>query len=259
MAIKDDAAFSDLKPYLKMTVAPNGVTVGDLNFVVAQTQWSTTLITPGPAGNQLPADINVDLFQAARGDVGQGFSTALTRAQTSWQDTGGRLPANQVFIATSCGFQIFKRAPVGGSDPTSTTANVAEVLLPKLSAVNAIGRSLSWQVTIGDGITRNYGSIIDFAGYGAQYGLVNTPDVTAAAPVVGYSVGAMLGEPDCKGRKLRIPLVFPPNISVRIKVRGGNAFAVEDVTVAGQDTLATTERLAVRQFLHGYLCTMPVG
>lgn len=253
MAIKDDSAFEELKPYLRMTVAPNGVTIGDLNFVVAQTQWSTALQSI-LVDNQVPADVNLDLFQAARGDVGQGFTTALTRSQTSWQDTAGRLPANQVFIATSCGFQIFRRSTA------STTATATEVLLPKLSATNAIGRNLSWQVTIGDGITRSYGSLIDFAGYGAQYGVPNTPDVTAAAPVVGFSVGAMLGEPDCKGRKLRIPLVFPPNISVRIKVRGGNAFAVDDVSVAGQNTLtATTTFLAVRQFLHGYLCTMPVG
>jgi hypothetical protein len=245
MAIKDDAAFADLKPYLKMTVAPNGVTVGDLNFVVAQTQWSTAIQAIATA-NTVPADVNLDLFQVAQGDVGQGFATALTRSQTSWKDSQGRLPANQVFIATSCGFQIFRRST------DSTTANAVETLIPKLSAVNAIGRNLSWEVTIGDGITRNYGSLIDFAGYGAQYS-VNNP-----AAINDYSNTAMLGHPDSRGRKLRIPLVFPPNISVRIKVRGGNAFLVDDVSGA-TDTLPTTNVLAVRQFLHGYLCTMPVG
>lgn len=245
MAIKDDSAFEDLKPYLRMTVAPNGVTIGDLNFVVAQTQWSTALQTIA-ANDTIPADVNLELFQAARGDVGQGFTTALTRSQTSWQDTGGRLPANQVFIATSCAFQIFRRST------GSTTATATEDLIPKLSAVNAIGRNLSWQVTIGDGITRNYGSLIDFGGFGAQYAVPNT------AAANEYSVGAYLGEPDSKGRKLRIPLVFPPNINVRIRVRGGNAFAVEDISGGVGDTLPTTF-LAVRQYLHGYLCTMPVG
>lgn len=246
MAIKDDSAFEELKPYLRMTVAPNGVTIGDLNFVVAQTQWSTALQSIAVA-QTVPADVNLDLFQAARGDVGQGFTTALTRSQTSWQDTQGRLPANQVFIATSCGFQIFRR------DTASTTATANEDLVPKLSAVNAIGRNLSWQVTIGDGITRNYGSLLDFGGFGAQYAVPNP------AAVNDFSVGAYMGEPDSKGRKLRIPLVFPPNISVRIKVRGGNAFVVDDVTGAGGDTLAANTFLAVRQYLHGYLCTMPVG
>ena len=245
MAIKDDAAFEDLKPYLRMTVSPNGVTIGDLNFVVAQTQWSTALQSIAVA-NTVPADVNLDLFQAARGDVGQGFTTALTRSQTSWQDTQGRLPANQVFIATSCAFQIFRR------DIASTTSAAVEDLVPKLSAVNAIGRNLSWQVTIGDGITRNYGSLLDFGGFGAQYAVPNP------AAINEFCVNAYMGEPDSKGRKLRIPLVFPPNISVRIKVRGGNAFAVEDVSGAGGQTLDTTF-LAVRQYLHGYLCTMPVG
>jgi hypothetical protein len=261
MAIKDDAAFQELKPYLRMTVAPNGVTIGDLNFVVAQTQWSTAIQSIATA-NTIPADVNLDLFQAAQGDIGQGFSTALTRSQTSWLDSQGRLPANQVFIATSCGFQLFKRVPVAGSDPAKTTVNVEEVLLPKLSAVNAIGRNLSWEVTIGDGITRNYGALIDFPGYGGQYGVVNpsVPPVQAADPnAIGFSQGAMLGDPDDRGRKLRIPLVFPPNISVRIKVRGGNKFAVDDVTQSDKDTLGITEVLAVRQYLHGYLCTMPVG
>lgn len=251
MAIKDDAAFQELRPYLKMTVAPNGVTIGDLNFVVAQTQWSTALQSIATA-QTVPADVSLDLFQAARGDVGQGFTTALNRSQTSWQDTQGRLPANQVFIATSCGFQIFLR------DTASTTADATELLIPKLSAVNAIGRNLSWDVTIGDGITRNYGSLIDFPGYGGQYGVVNPGDPAAAASA-GFSQGVMLGDPDDRGRKLRIPLVFPPNISVRIRARGGNAFAVDDVTLAGSDTLPAGSFLAVRQYLHGYLCTMPVG
>ena len=247
MAIKDDSAFEDLKPYLRMTVAPNGVTIGDLNFVVAQTQWSTALQTIA-ANDTIPADVNLELFQAARGDVGQGFATALTRSQTSWQDTGGRLPANQVFIATSCAFQIFRR----DTNDTVAVAGANEDLIPKLSAVNAIGRNLSWQVTIGDGITRNYGSLIDFGGFGAQYAVPNP------AAVNDFSVGAYLGEPDSKGRKLRIPLVFPPNINVRIRVRGGNAFVVDDVS-GGVRTLPANTFLAVRQYLHGYLCTMPVG
>ena len=247
MAIKDDSAFADLKPYLKRTVAPNGVTVGDLNFVVAQTQWSTALQAIS-TNDTVPADVNLDLFQVAQGDPGQGFATGLTRGQTSWKDSQGRLPANQVFIATSCGFQIFRRST------NSTVTNATEITIPKLAAVHAIGRNLSWEVTIGDGITRNYGSIIDFAGYGAQWSAPN-PSATN-----NFSSTAILGEASSRGRKLRIPLVFPPNISVRIKVRSGNLFTVDETSAAGPiNTLPTGTFLAVRQFLHGYLCTMPVG
>ncbi len=249
MAIKDNAAFADLKPYLAMTVSPNGVTVGDLNFVVAQTQWSTTLITPS-AANTLPADINADLFQTAQGDVGQGFTTGLTRSQTSWEDSQGRLPANQVFVATSCGFQIFK------TDTASTVATATEQLIPSQHAVNAIGSYLSWEVTVGDGITRNYGDIGSFGGYGGAW---SSAPVETGAVVTGSAL-AMLGDPCCKGRNLPIPLVFPPNISVRIKLKSGTALNVGGIALAAlNDIIAVGEKLVVRQYLHGYLCTMPVA
>lgn len=250
MAIKDESAFEELKPYLKMTVAPNGVTVGDLNFVVAQTQWSSALI-PIATKNTIPADVNVPLFQTPLGDPGQNYTTGLTLGQTSWQDGQGRLPANQVFIATSCGFQLFRRST------TSTTATATEVMIPKLSAAHAIARKLSWQATIGDGITRNYGSLIDFSGYGGTYTVVDPVTANVAASTV------QIGDPESKGRKLRIPLVFPPNISVRIAVVGGESFTVDVITDSDQagatGPLPGGTNLVVKQFLHGYLCTMPVG
>lgn len=252
MAIKDEAAFEELKPYLKMTVAPNGVTVGDLNFVVAQTQWSTALL-PIVTAQTIPADVNLSLFQTAQGDPGQGFTTGLTVSQTSWQDTQGRLPANQVFIATSCGFQFFVRSSSNAAGTLATP--VTEGLLSTVSATHAIGRKLSWEVTIGDGITRNYGSLLDYSGYGGVYSVVN-PSAAALA-----AAGVQAGHPDTHGRKMRIPLVFPPNISVRINVRGGDAFTVDPT--AGADLTAgplpANSFLAVKQYLHGYLCTMPVG
>jgi hypothetical protein len=249
MAIKDEAAFEELKPYLKMTVAPNGVTVGDLNFVVAQTQWSTALL-PIATLNTIPADVNLTLFQTAQGDPGQGFTTGLTISQTSWQDTQGRLPANQVFIATSCGFQLFARSVSSASGTAGTP--VREALLPSISATHAIARKFSWEVTIGDGITRNYGSLLDYSGYGGVYSVVNPVTANVAAS------GVQMGHPDTHGRKMRIPLVFPPNISVRINVRGGDAFTV-DPTVNALGPLPGETFLAVKQYLHGYLCTMPVG
>jgi len=252
MAIKDSAAFADLKPYLAMTVAPNGVTVGDLNFVVAQTQWSTNLITIA-ANNVVPADINADLFQAAQGDVGQGFTTALTRTQTSWLDSQGRLPANQVFIATSCGFQVFT------TDTTSTTATVTSNMVRSQHALQAIGSYLSWDVTVGDGITRNYGDIGSFGGYGGTY--VAAPADRPAAVAAGTigSMAAQLGDPCCHGRNLPIPLVFPPNISVKIKLKSGTALNVGTDSAGNNILAAGTDFLAVKQYLHGYLCTMPVA
>jgi hypothetical protein len=249
MAIKDESAFEELKPYLKMTVAPNGVTVGDLNFVVAQTQWSSALIPiAAAAAGTIPADVNVPLFQTPLGDPGQNYTTGLTLAQTSWQDGQGRLPANQVFIATSCGFQLFRR------NTQSTTATATEIMIPQVSATHAIARKLSWQATIGDGITRNYGALIDFGGYGGSYTTINPTSINLAASNV------TVGDPEGKGRKLRIPLVFPPNISVRIAVVGGESFVVDTLADAAQTSpLPGGSFLGVKQFLHGYLCTMPVG
>jgi len=219
--------------------------VGDLAFVVAQTQWSTALL-PIATPNVIPADVNLGLFEGAIGDVAQGYTTALTRTQTSWKDTGGRLPANQVFIATACGFQVFLR------NSTVTNATAIEAPFVSQAALNATARNLSWEVTIGDGITRNYGSLLDYAGFGGVFG----------SPVVGLAVttavNSVLGADDCQGRKLRIPLIFPPNIAVRIRVRGGNSFNTGDIN-AGDNTLVAGKNVVIKQFLHGYSCTMPAG
>ena len=64
---------------------------------------------------------------------------------------------------------------------------------------------------------------------------------------------------------MRVPLVFPPNINVRIKAQNGNGFTVPtcgDISyneeVVQQPSLTAGQYLAVRLYLRGYLCTMPV-
>ena len=245
MALRDNPAFAELTPYLAMTVAPNGVTVGDLNFVVAQTQWSTALFPIGTA-NTLAADVSVNLWQTAQSDTGAGFATALTRSQTSWQDSQGRLPANQVFIATSCAFQLFKR------DIASTTATAQEVPIPSYGAVHAIARNLTWSWQVGDGIQRNYGALSDWGGMAGSW------SIPGVAETPGFDINAVLADPDCRGRRLPLPLVFPPNISAKVTVANGSGFAVAQIE-GGADPLPLGSFLAVRQYLHGYLCTMPVG
>jgi len=245
MALRDNPAFAELKPYLEMTVAPNGVTVGDLNFVVAQTQWSTALF-PISAANQLAADVSVNLWQTAQSDTGAGFTTALTRSQTSWQDSQGRLPANQVFIATSCAFQLFKR------DTASTTATAQEVPIPSYGAVHAIARSLTWSWQVGDGIQRNYGALSEWGGMAGSW------SIPGVAEDPQFDINAVLADPDCRGRRLPLPLVCPPNISAKVTVANGSGFQVATIE-GGAHPLPQGSFLAVRQYLHGYLCTMPVG
>lgn len=259
MAIKDDAAFAELKPYMRMTVAPNGVTIGDLNFVSAQSHWSAGLLPVQTAANTILADTAVDLFQVAQGDVGQGYTTALTRGQTSWLDSQGRLPANQVFIATRCAFQIAIRVAGGGVVTAATGFVGNEIPIRSVGAAYAIGQNFGWQCTVGDGITRPYGSLIDYAGNGAAWGVpIGTVGIAGAVGVAPtQDTVCMLGHPDSCGSRLPLPLVFPPNIGVRIRVLCGGAFALADVSAG--DAIAVGECLMVKCWLNGYLCTMPVG
>jgi hypothetical protein len=257
--------FEELAPFVKMTVAPNGVTVGDLAFVSSQTVWSSALQTITSA-NQVPGDMTLDLFQAAIGDTGQGYTTSLTRGETSWLDSAGRLPANQVFVGVECAFQAYLRST------QSTTSAATITTIRNVSALQAIGQALTWEVTVGDGITRTLGSIGAYgglAGISAAIPLVGSGAVTANvgafsnATNLNGAQGVFLGDSCSSGVRLRVPLVFPPNINVRIRVRNGNAFNVATFNngaspAVAQDTLPTSQFLCVKQFIRGYLCTMPV-
>lgn len=251
--------FQELAPFVKMTVAPNGVTVGDLAFVSAQTHWST-VVTPTTAPDTVNGDLSLDLFQAAIGDTGQGWSTALTRAQSSWVDSQGRLPANQAFIAVEAAFQVFNRTTNSCVDPAAV-----ESLIKNVSALEAIGQNLTWDLTVGDGITRTVGTLGSYGGLGGVFGVPPSLGNAGAFDIADRpgAQGVSLGDPCIAGVRLRVPLVFPPNINVRIRVRNGNAFEVEGFN-GGQGTLpgpvegAIANYLAIRLYLRGYLCTMPV-
>ena len=98
---------------------------------------------------------------------------------------------------------------------------------------------------------------------GANTAVVGVAGFQSTSLLAGAQ-GVQLGDPCIAGVKLRVPLVFPPNINVRIRVRNGNAFTVQQygsgaaTTPVAQDTIPTSQFLAVRQYLRGYLCTMPV-
>jgi hypothetical protein len=242
MKIKDDPAFADLRPYLRMAVAPNGVTVGDLAFVCAQSQWSSAAFAPTIAGTvvTVAADTKVDLFQVAQGQTGQGFTNALTRSETSWLDSDGKMPANQVFIATRSWFQVFARSSL---DTTVTAATVNP--LANVGGAHAIAQQFSWDVNVGDGISRPYGTLLDYAGGASVYSPANPSGTASVAGAV------QLGQPgDQFGRAMRIPLIFPPNIPVRISAKCGQAF---DVHLA-----VSPINIVIKQYLYGFLCTTPV-
>jgi hypothetical protein len=246
LKLRDDEAFADLRPYMRMAVAPNGVTIGDLSFVCAQSQWSSALLTPTtvagpPVIATFAADQVANLFQVAQGQTGQGFTNALTRSETSWLDADGKMPANQVFIATRAWFQVFARST---ADTTATGAVLSP--LASVAAASAIAQQFSWFVNVGDGIERPYGTLLDYAGGAPVYAPANPSQLPSSAGAV------QLGQPgDQFGRQLRIPLIFPPNVPVRIQARSGGAF---DVALAANPT-----NIVIKQTLYGFLCTSPVG
>jgi hypothetical protein len=262
MAIKNQSFLAELQPYAKMTVVP-GVTVGDLNFASAQSSFSTGYIAPS-APNTFDSNRSVDLFQSAIGDSGQGLAPGqvMTRSQTNWINSAGRLPANEVFIGIRCGYSLYKhrnsdKAITSGAS-FAATAGVfsSQLLFPSVAALWQLVHAFSWEYQIGDGIIRNSGAL---SGYPAAGGVYEPP----APALAGNALAVQNGYPcPSVGVELPIPFMFLPNITSRITVRSGSKILLEDVLGAGvtidDGSDDFSEFLAVRCTLQGYKLTMPV-
>ena len=255
MAIKDEQFLKDLQPFARVTVVP-GVTVGDLNFVSAQSVYSTGYVAP-TTDNNFAANIDLDLFQAAIGDNGQGLAAGqvMTRAQTNWLDSAGRLPANECFVGIRCLVSVYQHvnADVAVTGVTLPLSNA--IPIPDQTAVWDIIKELSWEYQTGDGIIRNVGPL---AGYPQAGGVYDSVDPTDAANTA--AIGAQNGYPcPTVAKELPIPFMFLPNISTRVKVRSGSPIttpaAANFVVAADQVKL---HALAIRMTFQGYKMTMPV-
>ena len=285
----------DLIPFMGMTIEP-GVTVGDFAFTSAQDIYSTTFITP-TADNTLPANINADLFQAAIGDTGQGLASGvtMTRAQTSWLDSGGRLGANECFVGISASFKVFK-IRVGGATTGQTSSslgcsltNSSTVLLPNSAAATQILNNLSWQYNIGDTIPRIVGPLAQWPqGCGAWQapadissgtvtgGTGTTPSIVSTfTGTVQAGQGVQNGAPFEARRKFDVPFILFPNVKTSIKILSGNALALPTLAATNNANLpyggnltlqaaaVTTDRpyvefLAVQMCIGGYKLTRNV-
>jgi hypothetical protein len=253
MAIKNVEYLKDLQPFARMTVVP-GVTVGDLNFSSAQSYFSTGYIGPQTSSDQLDANSEVDLFQAAIGDNGQGLASGvtMTRGQTNVLDSQGRLPANEVFIGIKCLVSVYKHvnAAVGATGATLTGST--QTTFGTTAALESVLKSFSWEFQIGDGIIRNAGALIGYP----QGGGVWEP-TTAAAVAAGAGTDVQSGLPlACDSRKLPIPFLFLPNIVTRVKVKNGGAIAGLSLAKGAADTAG--QFAAFRMTFQGYKLTMPV-
>jgi hypothetical protein len=265
MAIKNEQFLKELLPFSKVTVVP-GVTVGDLNFASAQSIFSTCYFQPS-ADETFDANQDKDLFQAAIGDNGQGLAAGqvMSRGQTNFVDSQGRLPANEVFVGIRCLISAYKHtnasnsALSGASFALSGTAYSKQAPITDVAALYQILSQFSWEYQIGDGIIRNSGALIGFPQGGGAYQPQQFISGTAAAA----AIAAQSGYPDASSKKdLPIPFMFLPNITTRVKVKSGAKIIVEAASGTAGTTFdngtATADYLAVRMTFQGYKLTMPV-
>ena len=263
MAIKNEQFLKELQPYSKMTVVP-GVTVGDLNFASAQSVWSTGYIAP-TSNDNFAANSEVQLFQAAIGDNGQGLAPGqvMSRGQTNWQDSSGRLPANEVFIGIRCLVSVYEHTNAvvnvfGASFANTGALYSSQVPINDVASLYGILKSFSWEYQIGDGIVRNVGPL---ASYPQGGGVWEAPIQLAQQAVAGSNtaIGAQNGLPSpIVAKELPIPFMFLPNITSRVVVKCGSPLT----TTTGTFTAAAAEQagdfLAIRMTFQGYKLTMPV-
>lgn len=258
MSIKNETFLKDLQPYSRMTVVP-GVTVGDLNFASAQSVFSTGYIQPS-AADTFAANQELDLFQAAIGDNGQGLAPGqvMSRGQTNWLDSQGRLPANEVFIGIRCLVSIYKhrnsdKTLISGASFASTgTPPVfsSQLPIPDVAAVYEIAKEFSWEYQTGDGIIRNAGAL---AGYPQGGGVWEAPLGAISAGAVGVQNGWPC---PVTARELPIPFMYLPNITTRVKIRSGSQLGLTTGSI--DYNTAYAEYLAIRMTFQGYKLTMPV-
>ena len=241
--------FEELAPFASMVVDQGrGVVVSDLAFASAEDRYSTAFIRLG-TGVALPANSSVKLFQSNIGATGQGSPFALTVAETN-NTNGDRQPSNQVYIATHFGFQIY--AVQSGATSISPMATYGDVY--------KVAAGTSWNLTIGDGIKRTLGTVLEYpagSGVDAQAAVSNATNSLAGNGIVQYPNNGWVG---CSSRKLPIPVIFPPNIQVDIELLTGNAqqLAGNAYSTGGNGAaLASGDYIAYRATFHGFRMTLP--
>lgn len=234
--------FEQLSPYAGMTVVPNGVTVGKLNYANQQDLYSDSVNSL--IASNVTANTEYQFLTAAITETGQGWTNGLTLAQTNSRFSKGQPPANQCFIGTELGFAAWYNTPASGSalDPTNTQTTV----LPTADDLFAIIQNFSWDLTIGRGITRTIGSLLEYPKAGGVYAAQGSQ---TAVPVLQTT--AQNGAPNFCAVKLPIPIIFPPLINVQITAKCGNSFALSTPPSA-------TAALVIRLRIGGFLMTMPV-
>ena len=118
-----------------------------------------------------------------------------------------------------------------------------------------LGLNSVWNLTVGDGIKRTLGTVLEYPAGAGIYGEIacSVSGITAALGTIAYAEYAQNGTPtdgSCGKRKLPIPIIFPPNIMVDIEVQTGAATLSLTAPVAAA-------AIAYRQTFNGFRMTLP--
>ena len=249
--------FEALKPFAGMVIDQSkGVTVSDLTFASAQDFYSTCNI-PFTAGTLvIGAGSTQNLFQNDVGQLGQGYAIRPLDISTTNNRNGNKMQANNVYIATHLGWSCFG----------TSTVNEAPIPIDNAMTMWAATNNMSWSLEVGGGILRTLGLIREYpAGSGASVGgAAGGTNLVPASVSLGNRATAANGALLCPKRKLPIPIVFPPNITVAIAVTSGGAVTVLDnlgqgLGIAGGPVQSLVGGgLAYKATFTGFQMTLPV-
>ena len=232
--------FEQLAPYAGMTVVP-GVTVGRLNYANQTTAFSDSTFALN--GQQVPANTELQFFTSAITETGQGFTAGLTVTQTNSKFSKGQPPANQCLVATTLSMGVYYSGTGGSLSPAAAQT----FTLPTARDLFSLIQNFSWDLSIGRGISRTIGSLLEYPAAGGAWSVSRSNDATAS---ITEFAGAQNGIPALCTVKLPIPIIFPPLVNVGLSAKCGNAFSVLDATA--------NQNVVVRMSLGGFLMTMPV-
>lgn len=233
--------FEQLSPYAGLTVVP-GVTIGRLNYANQTSQFSDSVFTLST--KVVPANTELQFFTAAQTETGQGWSGGLTLSQTNSKFSKGQPPANQCQVIRTLSFGVYySGATSAGLNPAAAQTYT----LPSSRDLFALVQNFSWDLTIGRGITRTIGSLLEYPDAGGAWSVSRQND---AAPTLYEFAGAQNGVPGVVTVTLPIPIIFPPLVNVNLTAKCGSAFSLLDAT--------DNSNVVFRMTLGGFLMTMPV-
>lgn len=240
-----------LQPYADQVISVAGKTIAvrDLVYVSQEDLFSAGYAAV--ASNAVAANTSVRLFQIKPGETGQGWTAGVDAAVTN-NENGDRFQGNEIYLATGIGFEFM----------ASTGATSFQFLpLTSIRDVQTVGNTFQWSLQIGSGPSRVKGKLAQYP-YGAGGYAVGT--ITAATggtlsnTADNYTgAGAQNGGPNVPMRKFDSPLVFPPNIDVKISVANGAAASLVTSLIGTAAGTSAVGGLVIIGYLRGFRMTLP--